>query len=101
MARVSKSWYMHTIDGKPAFYAERNEQICYAMRRQNFPILVEDLATIREQQRKTIDYRMRQRCDVDPGEYGYITFPKVPVKRAATKRQRSSAVATVGAQRKK
>lgn len=82
---VAKSWYMHTIDGKPAFYSDWNKQICYAMRRQNFPILVEDLATIRRHQRATVEYRTREGCEVNPADYGYITFPKAVVRRKATK----------------
>lgn len=86
--KTSKSWYMHTIDGKPAVFHERYRQICYAMKRQNCPILVGSLAEIREHQRKTIAYRLSLGLKVDPGEYGYITFPKVTVKRSARPQRR-------------
>lgn len=52
-------FYLHTLEGKPAGFD--GEQICYAGKghdRWKAP-LVQDLKTIREQQKKTFEYRKK------------------------------------------
>jgi hypothetical protein len=82
---AGKSWYMHTIDDRPAHYSPRNKQITYVSRFTNKCVLVDSLATIRKEQELTRKQRAEWFGDDDgAGKYGYIRFARVaPRKRKA------------------
>jgi hypothetical protein len=65
--------YVHTIDDMPARFD--GEQICYVSTHPNGRFHarpVPDLATIRREQRASIQYRKRNGFSDSAGEYGYV-----------------------------
>ena len=60
-----KRYYMHTLDGRPAFYSPEDKQIVFAERRDywrdDYPLVVvrESVEEIRQDQRRTMAYRTR------------------------------------------
>ena len=73
-----KSWYMHTIEGKPAYYSEHNQQICYICRRVNERgvVLVSSLRKIRQQQAATRKQRAAWGCVDSDDRYDYVVFAR-------------------------
>jgi len=69
-----KSIYLHTINGHLAFFD--GEQICYVAHGQTAlrEVLRPDLATIRREQRASVEYRRRELgCASDNGsDYDYL-----------------------------
>jgi len=66
-------YYLHTINGKPAGWG--GEQRTYAGKRCWRAPLVEDLKTIRKQQRATFKFRKQFGEEYDPknqDEYDYV-----------------------------
>lgn len=72
---MGKSWYLHTIDGKPAYYSKDNGQLVVMMRRtQQRGVLVGSLREIRRQQNASRAWRILNACRVGDYEYGYVCF---------------------------
>jgi hypothetical protein len=61
--------YMHTIDGRPAVWS--GEQIVWPYIKSTV-VLEDNLKTIRQQQLKAKEFRMRNKFDYNPGRYGYV-----------------------------
>lgn len=73
----AKSWYMHTIDGRPAAFQKESRGggcLCYIGRWHRGAVLVPDLDTIRAQQRMSRESYARD--GIEPGQYDYIVFPR-------------------------
>lgn len=68
--------YMHTIDGYPAKYLERNRQITFAGKRGIR--LVPSLAQIRREQRATVEWRTAQGYGDHDTKYGYVLVEVAP-----------------------
>lgn len=64
--------YMHTIDREPGFYT--GEQICFLPRSRAKGVLRDSLQEIREEQRKTIEWRKAQGMSDRDTRYGYRMF---------------------------
>lgn len=66
-----KTMYMHTINGKPAFFDAKNPgMICYIGKYGKAPALAGSLKEIYEQQR--ISVRTRHNGGFDIPNYGYV-----------------------------
>lgn len=61
--------FMHTIDGRPAFY-DHEEQICFAVRRRAIP-LAKDLNQIKREQRASRRWRIKNGFFPTSG-YGFM-----------------------------
>lgn len=79
-----KTYYMHTIEGRPAFWCDRSEQIVYADvahwkgdRVSSKVRLRASLAQIREDQERSRANRRAWNFNDDAGKYGY-TIVHVP-----------------------
>lgn len=76
-ARTRRTYYMHTLDGKPATWSEEGRQIVFAdvlPRWQDRPcraLLRSSLRQIHRDQERTRAFRTAMRWD-DVGEYGYV-----------------------------
>ena len=67
-----KTYYMHTINGKPAFWSENDRQICYMSFYGKASPLSESLWQIRLEQKATIAYRKACGFHEDENDkYGY------------------------------
>ena len=104
---AAKRYYMHTIDGRAAFFDERSGQIVFAEHRDHwqddYPLVVmrESVEQIREDQRKTREYRKRMGFKDDVGKYDYVILSlgpgwipwkvKAPAKKKARRRSTSTA----------
>jgi len=67
-----KTYYMHTINGKPAFWSENDGQICYMNVYGKASLLSESLRQIRLEQKATIAYRKACGMPEDENDkYGY------------------------------
>ncbi len=67
-----KLMYMHTLNGKPAYYTE-GEQVSYAGKEILIPqMLVPSLKELRKQQKRSIEWRKAQGWSETPSEYGYV-----------------------------
>ena len=67
-----KTYYMHTINGKPAFWSEDDGQICYMDAFGKASLLSESLRQVRLEQKATIAHR--KACGFHEDEkdkYGY------------------------------
>lgn len=66
--------YMHTINGRPAFFA--GEQICFLCSGETLSSVLRDsLKQIRDDQNRTVWYRRDVlKCGVEEKEYGYLRF---------------------------
>lgn len=67
--------YLHTIDGKPAGYSESNKQIVFAnsngrLKWKAKP--VKDLKQIKEEQKKTFEFRKNNGYSFEREEYDYV-----------------------------
>ena len=69
-----EKYYMHTINGKPAAFYQRDGQICfmshYGNRKCN--LLVESLGQIRREQKLSRDSRAKRGCADDFFKEGYV-----------------------------
>lgn len=71
MKRKTKTYCMHTIDGRPAFFA--GNQICFVLRTRKPHKLAKDLKQIRREQKLTIKYRSEVLgIGEEPNKYSYI-----------------------------
>lgn len=71
---MSKNFYMHTINGKPAIYVE-GQQIVYInmYSRVTFgEVFVNSLADIRKQQARCREWRAQRGMSDEAGKYGYL-----------------------------
>lgn len=68
---MSKTYYMHTIDGKPAFWS--GDQICYASFFGRPDRLEPSLKNIRKNERRSRKYRNDLGLS-DNSRYGYFRF---------------------------
>lgn len=66
---MSRTWYMHTLDGRPATYVP-GTQICFVDGRHKAR-LVPSLAQIRRERRASGEWRER-RGYRDDGDYDYV-----------------------------
>lgn len=72
MSKTSRMYYMHTLNGRPAYF---NEQIVFMMPGQyaRNQWLCASLAVIRSQQRRSEEYRTRHGIPYrDNWKYGYV-----------------------------
>ena len=75
---MSRVLYMHTIEGRPAYFSQRDGQIVFADRRDYVwhsgpkPLtLCKSLRAIRAQQKLTLVNRLAWGMADPPGRYGY------------------------------
>jgi len=66
-----KTYYMHTINGHPAFWSGNDEQICYMDFYGKPSPLSKSLKQIRQEQQATIRYRRANGFKDDKDKYGY------------------------------
>jgi len=68
-----KKYYMHTIEGKPAFYSKKDGQICYAcyFGAIHHNVLATSLRQIRKEQELSNNYRRENKLGIEY-DYGYI-----------------------------
>ena len=73
MKNKFKTMYMHTLNGKPAFYCE-DQQICYACHGQlKFPDgLADSLKQIRKEHKSSQMWRRAQGFSESSSVYGYL-----------------------------
>lgn len=71
-----KAYYMHTIDGSPAFFSERSGQICYMNFYGKPPKLAKSLKQIRREQELTREFRVRNNLKFD---YAFFSYRRVSV----------------------
>lgn len=69
-----KTIYIHTIDGKPAYFSETNGQIVYAPRHGRAAEPAYSLKQIRREQKLTKEYREKRGYGYIQREYGYKRF---------------------------
>jgi hypothetical protein len=71
--KVSKRMYMHTLDGKPAFYIQGG-QVCYANQGRSGhhrQLLVQSLAQLKAEQKASRAWRQSIGMADMASEYGY------------------------------
>ena len=66
----NRTYYLHTIDGRPAFYVH-GMQICFANRYGKPAPLATSLGQIKREQRASVEWRRAQGYDHSAEEYGY------------------------------
>lgn len=64
--------YMHTVEGRPGFFD--GVQICVLPNNSGIYALRESLAQIREEQKKTFDFRNAHNFSIDSYDY-LVTVP--------------------------
>jgi len=69
--------YLHTIDGRPAGFFESDDtnQICYAHKNSKMKWNakpVKDLKQIKEEQKKTFEFRKKEGYYLKEEEYSYV-----------------------------
>lgn len=75
MSRKTRTMYMHTLDGQPAGYEDRDGPHIYFADgnvRSAVATLVPTLGWIRKQQRDCLKDRIAKGFDADSRRYGYI-----------------------------
>lgn len=67
--------YMHTLDGKPAFYD--GQQICYVGIGRKVHKFATSLKQIKSERIKSENWRNKQGFrDFEPNDYGHVLIPK-------------------------
>jgi hypothetical protein len=66
-----KTHYMHTLNGKPAFYWP-GEQICFANRYGKLPPLARSPRQIKRERKLSEEWRRAHGCTPDCFIYGYV-----------------------------
>ena len=67
--------YLHTINGRPAGFSETDKQIVFANRNSRTKWKakpVKDLKQIKEEQRKTFEFRKKNNYSFKEFEYDYV-----------------------------
>ena len=67
--------YLHTIDGRPAGFSKNDKQIVYANKNTTTKWKakpVKDLRQIKEEQKKTFEFRKKNNYSYEESEYNYV-----------------------------
>jgi hypothetical protein len=71
----TRMMYMHTIDGRPAFYEGADGQVVFApvgRYARAGAVLVPNLQQVRQEQRASTKWRIAHGFNIDGFDYGYV-----------------------------